>query len=158
VIPLEGAKREPSETTSDGWYIDLDGSLLRTSCDPWWSSRPKNTHTFMSTHVKGEEGDVPAFKDIGSSETGFAVSVGSTSHHSIRLADGTTRAYTSVSEMKVIELSTAPIDPALFEIPSGFTLVQRIRHEPVPPLLIRWKQRYDRYLRALRGSVVQRSR
>jgi len=42
----------------------------------------------------------------------------------------------STWETEVTEFSTTAIDPALFEIPSGFKLVERIRQEPVPPLVI----------------------
>jgi hypothetical protein len=157
VIPLEGARRAPSASTSDGWYIDLDRSLLCIACDPWWRSKPRSGHAFGTTRVRGEEPDIPTFKDIGSPETGCAVSFMSTSHNTNVVPDGSKREYAFVSEMQVTELSFAPIDPSLFEIPSGFRLVERIRQEPVPPLLIRWKQRSERQLRALRAFVVHRS-
>jgi len=36
------------------------------------------------------------------------------------------------------------VDPALFEVPANFSVVERIRQEPVPPLGIRLKQVYER--------------
>jgi hypothetical protein len=44
----------------------------------------------------------------------------------------------------VTHLSTVAIDPALFEVPAQFSLVEQIRQEPVPPLVIRLKQTYQR--------------
>ena len=140
IIPLAGAKRGADTTGTDGWYIDLNTQI---SCEPSWRSAPSG-HAFLTVHQEGEEGDVPTFKDIGEPERGFAVASKRTSSGTITLPDGSTRQHVSTWEMEVIELSTAAIDPALFEIPSGFRLVERVRQEPVPPLVIRLKQAYER--------------
>ena len=140
IIPLAGAKRGADTTETDGWYIDLNTHI---SCEPSWRSA-RSGHAFLTVHQQGEEGDVPTFKDIGEPERGFAVASKRTSSRTITLPDGSTRQHVSTWEMEVIELSTAAIDPALFEIPSGFRLVERIRQEPVPPLVIRLKQAYER--------------
>jgi hypothetical protein len=65
----------------------------------------------------------------------------------ITLPDGSTRQHVSTWEAEVSELSPPAIDPALFEIPSGFRLVERIRQDPVPPLVIRLKRAYKRIWR-----------
>jgi hypothetical protein len=101
----------------------------------------------LTSHRQGEEGDVPAFKDVGKPERGFVVASKRTSSGTITLPDGLTRRHVSTWETEVTEHSIAPIDPALFEIPSGFRLVERIRQEPVPPLVIRLKRVYDRLSR-----------
>ena len=126
VIPLSGSRSRESKTVTDGWYIDLD---TRVSCDPWWSSG--SGHAFVSILAKGEQPETPTFKDIGEPERGYVVLSRSTQ-------DG------SVTELEVTHLSTVAIDPALFEVPANFSLVEWIRQDPVPPLAIRMKQAYDR--------------
>jgi len=126
VIPLSGSRSRESTTVTDGWYIDLD---TRVSCDPWWSSG--SGHAFVSILAKGEQPETPTFKDIGEPERGYVVLSRSTQ-------DG------SVTELEVTHLSTVAIDPALFEVPANFSLVEWIRQDPVPPLAIRMKQAYDR--------------
>ena len=87
---------------------------------------------------------MPTFKDVGEQERGFVVVSKRTSSETFTPPNGSIRQYVSTWETEVTELSTAAIDPALFEIPSGFRLVERIREEPVPPLVIRLKQAYER--------------
>jgi hypothetical protein len=55
-----------------------------------------------------------------------------------------------VLELEVTHLSTVAMDPALFEVPAHFSLVERIRQEPVPPLVIRFKQAYERLTHSAR--------
>jgi hypothetical protein len=143
VIPLAGAKRGADTTVTDGWYIDLNTHI---SCEPSWRSA-RSGHAFLTVHRQGEEGDVPTFKDVGEPERGFVVASKGTSSGTITSPDGSTRQHVSTWETEVTELSTAAIDPELFEIPSGFKLVERIRQEPVPPLVIRVKQVYERLTR-----------
>jgi hypothetical protein len=142
IIPLAGAKRGADTTVTDGWYIDLHTHI---SCEPSWRSAGFG-HALLTVHQQGEEGDVPTFKDVGEPESGFAVASKRTSSETITLPDGSTRQHVSTWETEVTELLTAAIDPALFEIPSGFRLVEQIRQDPVPPLVIRLKQAYERLL------------
>ncbi len=93
---------------------------------------------------------MPTFKDIGEPENGFPVASRITSSGGITLLDGSTRQHVSIWETTVTELSTAAIAPQLFEIPSGFKRVERIRQEAVPPLVIRLKRGYDRLVRRRR--------
>jgi hypothetical protein len=126
VVPLPGSRRQESHTVTDGWYIDLDTGL---SCDPWWCGR--SGHAFLGSHKHGDQPDRPTFKDVGEPERGYVVLSRST-------------AAGSVTELEVTHLSTVAIDPALFEVPAQFSLVEQIRQEPVPPLVIRLKQTYQR--------------
>jgi hypothetical protein len=146
IIPLKGAKRGASITVIDAWYMDLDTQI---SCEP----SLRSAHVFSTVHRQGEEGDMPAFKDVGEPEQGFAVASKQTSSETITLPDGSTRERVSSWETKVTELSTSAIDSAVFEIPSGFRLVERIRQEPVPPIVIRLKRSYERILRR-RSRVI----
>jgi hypothetical protein len=139
VVPLSGAERVDT-TVIDGWYIDLDTDI---SCE----QSPGSGHAFLSLHQPGQDAAVPTFKDIGKPESGFAVATKHTWSGTITLPDGSSRPCGSTWETEVTELSTSAIDPELFEIPSGFQLVERIRQEPVPPLVIRVKQVYKRIVR-----------
>jgi hypothetical protein len=130
VIPLTGSNCRESQTVTDGWYIDLDTGL---SCDPWWSS--KSGHAFLTIHKQGEQPERPTFKDIGEPERGYVV---------------LSRSTPGGSELEVTHLSTVAIDPVIFEVPTNFSLVERIRQEPVPPLVIRLKQAYNRLKRRAR--------
>ena len=143
IIPLAGAKRGADTMVTDGWYIDLDTHI---SCEPSWRS-PRSGHAFLTSHRQGEKGDVPTFKGVGEAERGFVIASKGTSSGAITLPDGSTRQHVSTWEREVTELSTAPIDPTLFEIPSGFRLVERIRQDQVPPLVIRLKRVYERLAR-----------
>jgi hypothetical protein len=126
VVPLPGSRGEQGRTVTDGWYIDLDTGL---SGDPWGSAR--SGHAFLSTHKPGDQPDRPTFKNIGEPERGYVVFSRSTQDR-------------SVVELEVTHMSTVAIDPALFEVPDDFALVEQIRQEPVPPFVIRLKEAYER--------------
>jgi hypothetical protein len=148
VIPLDRAKQGPSETATDGWYIDLDTHLL---CDSWWQSA-RTGHAFATMTIKGEEGDFPTFKDIGEPERGYVVSSTTTSSARITQRDGSTEDRISIGETEVTHLSAADLEPVLFEVPADFKLVEQIRQEPAPPLSIRLKRTYDRFARRRRHA------
>jgi hypothetical protein len=129
VTALRGSSCREAQTVTEGWYIDLDTRLL---CDPWWSSR--TGQSFLSIQMEGQEPETPSFKNVGEPEQGYVVLS--------RNIQGEL-----VLELEVTHLSTDPIDPAIFEVPSNFSLTRWIRQEPVPPLVIRMKQAYDRFKR-----------
>jgi hypothetical protein len=68
----------------------------------------------------------PEFVTVGEPETGLALYSLTTSKSASTLPD----AYTSKSETHVTQFEEGPLDPALFEIPPGFKLVDRIERNP----------------------------
>jgi hypothetical protein len=99
---------ESAEATLDGWYIDLDQA---TGCDAWGTSRIGLGYEYLQ--VAG----LPApprpqivFKEIGTPEKGFPIE--------IRLS--TIGSSMGSLERKVTELTSMPLDAALFEVPRGF--------------------------------------
>jgi hypothetical protein len=46
------------------------------------------------------------------------------------LPDGTKKQSDTKNEVRAIQLEESPLDPALFEIPAGFKLVQHIERNP----------------------------
>jgi hypothetical protein len=133
--PLEGSVSQAQESVTDAWYVDphspdsdIDLSQ-RLSCDRKWPNG-KKSHASIRAVLGNQPLDRAEFVDIGEPETGFAVESVTTVKGAHRLHDGTERQLDSKSEMRVTELEKASLDPALFEIPEGFKLVERIEHNP----------------------------
>lgn len=134
-IPLEGSASQPRESVTDAWYIDSKASdsdidlHQRLSCDRKWPQGKK-----VRCYIRALGGKQPLdrleFVDIGEPETGFAVESVTTVNGVYRLHDGTERQLDSKNEMRVTELDKGPLDPALFEIPEGFKLVDHIERNP----------------------------
>jgi hypothetical protein len=125
--PLEGSQSEPSESVTDGWYIDFE---QRLTCD----ARPAvGKGGYMWGWVSAGVGrlpmEKPEFVRIGEAETGFPLIVTATSKRPSTLPDGTV----SSSETRVTEFTEGQLDPALFEIPAGFKRVERIERYPAAP-------------------------
>lgn len=121
---LEGSHSDPQQSITDGWYIDFDQHL---SCD---QNPPKGGQGYISVYMSAGRGkplmEKPEFVTVGEPETGLALYSLTTSKSASTLPD----AYTSKSETRVTRFEEGPLDPALFEIPPGFKLVDRIERNP----------------------------
>lgn len=137
--PLEDTTASKGFTTrneyiTDGWYIDLDGSI---SCMPK-PAAGSFAYGFLTASNDRQQADVPTLKLIGKPETGFALVTKMTSRATFTNADGSKHESVNISEVEVTELSTAPLDPALFEVPRKFEQVSQMNVSPSPPLWARW--------------------
>jgi hypothetical protein len=123
---LEGSHSDPQQSITDGWYIDFDQQL---SCE---QKRPKGGQGYISVYMSAGRGkppmEKPEFVTVGEPEMGLALYSLTTSKSASTLPD----AYTSKSETRVTQFEEGPLDPALFEIPPGFKLVDRIERNPPP--------------------------
>ena len=133
-IPLEGSRRSPRETVTDGWYVDLERRLYPTIYpqDLTDGKRPpRGSHTYVSTRSSDslDPPEIPEFIDIGEPETGFAVQKIQTSRNSFTMPDGSTRQTEGKSET-VVRLERGAYDTALFDIPSRFKRVNYIEANP----------------------------
>lgn len=122
---VEGSDPNPQPTVTDGWYIDFDRQL---SCD---HKPTKGTHGYMVGYLGVVGGGRPLEKSefvyIGEPETGFPLDVTTTSKGA-----STPDAFVSSFGTLVTEFVEGPLDPALFEIPPGFKLVDRVDRNPPP--------------------------
>jgi hypothetical protein len=104
--PSPNAAGKASRTTVDGWYIDIAGMNCRDGSEQGmgggilWSGRS----------------DRMIFKQLGKARRGLPIEETRT-----RMEDG----HTFASKTELVEISEAPLDPALFEVPAGFTPVKR---------------------------------
>ena len=121
--PLEGSNSEPSESVTDGWYIDR-----RTSCDP--KPLPGIGHGGFVSSRAGLGGkqlpiEKPKFVDIGAREIGLPVKETRTLPITTGFSDGTRAMSAYTEELEVTVLEKAALDPTLFEVPSGYKQVER---------------------------------
>jgi len=142
--PLQGSKRSPQHSVTDGWYIDLDTSI---SCD---QRLPKgkgvHVHAYAALALAGENPPLERveFIEKGEPETGFGINRKITYLEPSTRLDVTKGAPASALEMQVIELVEGPLDPALFEIPPGFRQVQQIQTGPPSIVTSEWSIAWER--------------
>jgi hypothetical protein len=122
--PLDGSTSQPSQSVTDGWYIDLDRSI---SCDPKVSPGGKRLGFLSSRAVVGGKQvplDRPEFVDIGARETGLPLKETRTVPTSTQFSDSSRKTYDSLNESEVTVLERVALDPALFVVPSGYKQVE----------------------------------
>jgi hypothetical protein len=110
-VPGPGAMSLAQESKRDGWYIDLD---MPEGCPP----RNKRAEAF-ALMTSGTDGRIDKIEvhHTGVMEIGYPLEVTDP----------------PFSKREVTELSTAPLDPALFEVPSAFRQVAKLTTEPPQP-------------------------
>jgi hypothetical protein len=141
-----GTCGQSSTSERDGWYIDLD---IPTACERT-SRKPA---VGMAVLLSGTEG---CLKNLhvhrtGINETGYPVKLTATSHNAYRDSDGTEKEFTNTSTTEVIELSTAPLDRALFEVPTGFKQVSKLNTQAPVPTMVALEMWWERLKRSIRG-------
>ena len=118
--PLVADAIEEREVTTDGWYIDLDTAR---SCEAAWRSGHFYAYGQLSAQGAATGAlashPVPTFKDVGTPERGFPLRLRSTARSTSVLPDGTRRTLSHSWTLTVTELTAAPLDPALFEVPAS---------------------------------------
>ena len=124
-VPLQGSSAIAQETTQDGWYIDID---TRLSCDEKYP--PGTQWALVGISNPKERID---FVAKGTGRLGFPVSITSTLNSSIVPAPSSAQKSDSKPSLEVTELQREPLDPALFDIPPGFKLVEDINPNLASP-------------------------
>jgi len=119
-VPGPGATSLAQESTRDGWYIDLD---MPEGCPP----RNRHAEAFLLIgNVTNGRMDRIEVHHTGVTEAGYPLEVTND----------------PFSKREVIELSAAPLDPALFELPAGFkkepNLTAQSPEPPTSKLLRMW--------------------
>jgi hypothetical protein len=119
--PLGNTKAEPSVTVTDGWYLDYD---RRISCEPKPSGEPK-VHDF-TWFFSGRRWPVEKIENIevGHRETGLLVRKG---HNTLVSTLKGSNGIDLSSDREITEFSKGPLDPALFEVPPGFTRLDSLQ-------------------------------
>ncbi len=124
---------QSSSSETDGWYIDLD--VPATSCQLALKrasgTRRSGVLVAGSSGPLGSPVVIPKIEihRTGPTDLGFPVKLTTVTHMDLG-ANRTNRAErTDTLKSEVTELSDAPLDPALFEVPSGFKLVEKLNQQ-----------------------------
>lgn len=137
-VPEPGACAQAGESTRDGWYIDFDEP--RTGC-----MRPPNSNGPAVSVLVGASAGQPACIDHYVLEGAkddirrFAVEESVKSSGEAAGRDSKKQAHSFTSGTRVTELYEGPLDPALFELPTGFKHVDQLDTSPSLPWLLRGK-------------------
>jgi hypothetical protein len=142
-----GACGQSGETESDGWYTDLEE---QNGC----MATPKAC-AGVAIAVLSTGGSVCRDKievhGTGTTPMGFPLKLKTTSRDVTVLPDGTSKEVTGTFENEVTELSEEPLDPALFELPGGFTQATTLKDQPPVPASVAIRQWWERLKRSVRS-------
>jgi hypothetical protein len=124
--PSPELNQEPSESVVDAWYLDMP-DVRR--CEPV-SPRPRGLiGGFIGEGGGGRSmsGVRPEFKYSGPEPQGLVLSQTMTRTWFHALATGEQQKNALVSSSQIVEMTELPVVPTLFEMPTGFKKVERIR-------------------------------
>jgi hypothetical protein len=142
-----GACGRSGESESDGWYTDLEE---RNGC----ITTPKaRTGVAIAELITGGSAcmDKIEVHATGTGVMGFPLKLTTTSRDATVPPDGTRKEIAETFENEVTELSEEPLDPALFELPAGFTQVTAIKDQPPVPASVAIRQWWERLKRSVRS-------
>jgi len=130
-FPAAGACAQPQESTEDGWYIDVEEPT--ESC---MAKRPqRSTGVAVLVAGNGESACIDDYEveRIGPAVPPFALEVTRTSRQAVA------GARTMTSEELVSDFSRLPLDPQIFDLPTGYKHVDELDQSPSLPYLLRAK-------------------
>ncbi len=143
-VPEAGACALPQESVTDGWYIDLD--------QPQGDCRTHaNEPTAQAVLVAADCDDRFVFEHTGAPLPRFAVEQTTTVQSAVPGAVRKRKSSGQSSTVRVTELSEAPLDTALFELPTGFKHVDKLDTMPSPPLMYRARVAWEGVKRTVKG-------
>jgi len=112
-VPGPGAISLAQETKRDSWYVDLN---MPDGCPPRLSNKRAEAFVLVSGGIDGRMDKIEAHH-TGVTEVGYPLEVTDP----------------PFSKKEVTELSAAPLDSALFELPAGFKQVPNLTAQPSQP-------------------------
>jgi len=128
-----GACSKPSETETDGWYIE--GSEL----PEWKQQKGTGQGIVVAAEVAAGSND-KCFNKMDKIElhrtgveTGFPVKIMTTLRSQITDPEGKERVLSSTWGSEVVELTEGPLELSLFEVPKDFKRVEVLKSWNVPP-------------------------
>lgn len=119
--PAPELSQQPSETVRDAWYLDIPDV---TTCEPV-SRRPTGLIVGSVGGRNAVQNIRPEFKFAGPEPQGMIVSEKTTTRSVHVFQTGEKQNTVLTTSREIIEISDEAIDPAIFEVPAGFTKVKQ---------------------------------
>lgn len=118
---------EPSERVVDAWYLDVPDVMTCEAVLPWRENFLFSGLVRRELFVQMMSRVRPEFKFSGTEPRGLLLSATATSNWIEMLATGEQQKNVLYEWRKIVEMSEESIDPTLFEVPIGYTKVEKIR-------------------------------
>ncbi|MGH9454921.1 MAG: hypothetical protein ACRD2O_13215, partial [Terriglobia bacterium] len=131
-VPSSGSRSGPTESETDGWYIDPPAAWLRLH------PPQRGVLHVLSSSPR----DDFKFTFAGEGQTGFLLVVTQTTRSTLPDPDGTGKIHASVYRSEVTELSEDPLDFGFFVPPGDFRRVLQLpgeRRTRALGLRLRWE-------------------
>lgn len=131
-VPSAGAcSPAPQESTADGWYIDVEPP--QESCMP---KHPQGAGVVLVAAARGESACVDDYdiEHVGPTVPPFALDV----TRAVHTSSGSTADSVTTGEI-VTDFSRLPLDPQIFDLPTGYKHVDDLDESPNLPWLLRGK-------------------
>jgi hypothetical protein len=128
--PLSESTLQPSVSVTDAWYIDFDS---RISCEPLPESKSHQFGYFQTGSGKHFTSRIENI-EVGQREVGLLIrsEQNPSPHTPMEMQNGKDSVVFS-NQTDVMEFFKGPIDPASFEVPADFKLVDRLVGPPLKP-------------------------
>jgi hypothetical protein len=123
-IPAPELGQQPNETVKDAWYLDVPDV---TTCEPV-SYRPQGLIMAQVGGKNAIEEIRPEFRYSGPELHGLVLSEKTTTRSVQVFQTGEKHNIESITLQEIVEMSDQAIDPAIFEVPAGFTRVKQLTH------------------------------
>jgi hypothetical protein len=131
-IPGAGACATANSSETDGWYVDFAEPARTCRARVMQKEIPANA-TVHSVLTAAQHDCLDQFKFTGEQmKHGMPVLLTHVSHFQSHLSDGKEVQGSGRTTMEVTELSTAPVDRKVFEVPAGYKKVARLRTSAPP--------------------------
>lgn len=119
----ENSNAGVSEVEMDGWYVDFD--VFPTSAHQIGVGLlPPPVSVASIYHTDGSADKIEVHRT--GPATGFPLQLKTAFVYKVTQPDGSSKRYTRIEEKRVVELSRAPLDARLFEVPPDFKKVDKI--------------------------------
>lgn len=130
MIPGPGSCSKPSTINEDGWFVDIPQPKVQ-GCGPVPTPPAGATASYVELRDGSCGWDEPEVERVGPQPPPFAVDLNFTRHEDGSAASSSTTTLT--------DLSRLPLDPQIFDLPTGYKHVDKLDDSPNLPWLLRGK-------------------
>lgn len=140
-----GACVSSQETVEDGWFIAFEEPA--GNCQERQSVAKARRNVVLADNCS----DHYTFEGPPLEAVGYPLQVTTTVKPAGTQPKARSRSAVHTETVQVVELSDAPLDPALFELPTGFKHVDKLSPEPSPSMMQRARMTWESVKHTVKG-------